>query len=314
MGQMILGRAGQAVPTLLLISLLTFGLLALTPVDPARMALSAGATGVQLDERDVQAKRAELGLDRPLWERYLRWWGDMARLELGRSFASGLPVSNLIAERLPASATLATFALTVSVGIGLPLGVLSALKAGSWLDTASRVFALLGGSLPGFWLALLGMWLFAAELRWVPALGSFTPQGLILPTLVLAARPMGRLARLTRATMLEALAMECLTVCTAKGLSFQARVWRHALPNALLPVVTVIALDFTALIANAVVVEWVFAWPGIGRLGADAALAGDIPVMMAFVMLVGVIVVTVNVLADIACGIIDPRQRPGAVT
>lgn len=312
MTRLIVNRALQAIPTLLMVSVVAFGLIAAAPVDPARMALSGGVGGVQLDEREVAAKRAELGLDRPLPERYVRWWGDLLRLDFGRSFASGRPVAVLLAERLPASATLGLLALLVSVAVSMPLGIVSALRAGGILDQVTRGVALLGASLPGFWLALIVMWLFAAQLKWVPALGSFTPLGLILPTLVLAVRPLGRQLRLMRATTLDALAMDHLTVARAKGLGRGAIVRRHVLPNAILPLVTVVGLDLPALVSSAVVVELVFAWPGIGRLAADAALAGDAPVLMAFVLLVGLLVVMSSFVVDVLSGMIDPRQRLGA--
>jgi ABC-type dipeptide/oligopeptide/nickel transport system permease component len=310
--RLLVSRVLQAIPTLLLVSLVAFGLVAAAPVDPARMALSAGGAGVHLDERDVQAKRAELGLDRPLPERYARWWADLLRLDFGRSFASGRPVTGLLAERLPASAVLGGLALLLSVAVSLPLGMLAAVRAGGTLDQLVRVLALLGASLPGFWLALVLMSIFAAQLRWVPALGSLTALGIILPTLVLAVRPLGRQLRLMRATTLDALAMDHLTVARAKGLTQGAILVRHVLPNAILPLITVVGLDVPALVSSAVVVETVFSWPGVGRLAADAALAGDVPILMAFVLLIGLLVITTSLIVDVICGIVDPRLRPAA--
>lgn len=311
--RLVVGRAVQAGPMLVLVSVVVFGLLAAAPGDPARQALGTGIVG-QVDERDVAAKRRELRLDRPLWERYGHWWRDALRLDLGRSYVSRKPVIDLLGERLAASAALAALALGLSVAISLPLGVLAAVHAGTWLDSGVRFLTLLGASLPGFWLALLAMWLFAAQLHWVPALGSFTPRGIILPALVLTLRTVGLLTRLTRATVLDALAMEYVPVARAKGLRERLIVRRHVLPNALMPVLTVIGLDFAALLASAAVIEWVFAWPGIGRLGVDAALAGDAPVVMGFVLVVAMTVVAANLLVDIGYGLIDPRQRAGAVT
>jgi ABC-type dipeptide/oligopeptide/nickel transport system permease component len=306
-------RAAQLPPTLLLISLVVFGLAALAPVDPARAALTAGGgAGVQIDDAALQAKRAELGLDRPLPERYLRWLGDLARLELGRSFVTGRPVGQLVAERLPASAVLGLAALAVSVGVSLPLGMLAAVRAGGLLDQVARGLALLGASAPGFWLALILMWLFAAQLRWLPALGSLTPAGIVLPIVVLAVRPLSRQLRLMRATTLDALAADHLAVARAKGLPEVTILRRHLLPNALLPPVTLIGLDLPALVSGAVIVESVFAWPGIGRMAADAALAGDVPVLMAFVLLVGGLVIVSSLLVDLLYALLDPRQRTAA--
>jgi ABC-type dipeptide/oligopeptide/nickel transport system permease component len=306
---LILARAIQAIPLLLLVTVVAFGLSVLGPIDPARMALAAGGTGIQLDERDVARKRVELGLDRPLHERYVRWWADVLHLDFGRSFSSGRPVSELLAQRLPASATLASLALALAVATGIPLGVLVARSAGGRLDLGVRLVALLGSSLPAFWLALLAIWLFAARLHWVPALGSFTPAGIVLPALVLGVRPLGRLLRLVRATTLEVLGLDYVTTARAKGVLPLLVLTRHVLPNTLGPILTVVGLDGAALLANAAVIEWVFAWPGLGRLGVDAALAGDLPVLMAFVLIVGWVVVAINLLVDVASAALDPRQR-----
>jgi ABC-type dipeptide/oligopeptide/nickel transport system permease component len=307
-------RSLQVIPLMMLVSLVSFGLMALAPIDPAQQALTAGETGIPVDEQELEAKRRELGLDRPLGERYLRWWGDVVRLDLGHSFTNRRPVAESLVERLPASLTLVVLALGMSIGIGLPMGMVAAVKVGTWLDAIVRLVTVLGASLPGFWLALLAMWLFAVELRWVPALGSFTPQGIILPMLILAVRPIGHLTRLMRATTMDVLNQHYLAVARAKGLSDLTLLRRHVLPNALLPIVTVIGLDFVSLLANASVIEWVFGWPGIGRLGVDAALAGDLPVVMGFVLVVGWIVVLVNVIVDVSYGLLDPKQRTAGAT
>ena len=312
MSRRIVGRILQTLPLLLLVTFASFGLSVAAPVDPARMALGAGGTGVQPDERDVAAKRAQLGLDRPLWERYARWWSDAVRLDFGRSFASNRSVAELFGQRLPASASLALLAVWLSTVIGMPLGLLVAARPRTLLDRLTRMIVLLTGSVPGFVLALLAMWLFAAQLHWVPALGSFTPGGIVLPAIVLAVRPIGRLLRLLRSTALDVLTREFVSVARAKGLGEMVVLTRHVLPNALLPALAAIGLDFTALFANAAVIEWVFAWPGIGRLGVDAALAADVPVLMAFVLVVGWMVVLVNLLVDIASDLVDPRQRAPA--
>jgi ABC-type dipeptide/oligopeptide/nickel transport system permease component len=302
-------RLVQAIPLLLLVTLISFGLSALAPVDPARMALAAGATGVQVDERDVAAKRVELGLDRPIVERYVRWIGSALHFDFGRSFASNRRVAELVQQRLPASIALTVASVALSVGVGIPLGLLLAARSGGALDLGVRALALLGGSLPGFGLALFGMWLFAARLHWIPALGTFTPTGIVLPAIVLAVRPLGRIIRLVRAGTLDLSSLEFVRSARAKGLSETVVFWRHLLPNVMPIVLTVIGLDLTALFANAAVVEWVFAWPGLGRLGADAALAGDVPVLQAFVLVVGALVVTINLVADIVATRVDPRLR-----
>lgn len=312
MFQLIIRRLLVTIPMLLLVSGLAFGLLAVAPGDPARKALSVSGAGDQVDERDVAAKRRELGLDRPLWERYGLWLGNALTLDLGESYVSKRPVAELIGERLRASATLALAALALSVAIGVPLGVIAAIYAGTWLDALVRFLTLLGASLPGFWLALLAMWLFAVELQWLPALGGVSPKGIILPAAVLTVRALGLLTRLTRAAMLEALQGEYVRAARAKGLSERRLVVGHAFPNALVPILTIIGLDFTSLLAQATVIEWVFAWPGIGRQGVDAAIAGDVPVVLGFVLFVSTVVVLTNLTVDLSYIIVDPRLRPGS--
>lgn len=308
MSRWFVRRMAHTVFLLGLVSLVAFGLLALAPVDPARMSLSGGS-GIPLDERDVEAKRRELGLDRPLWERYLHWLSAVLRLDLGQSYVSRQPVSQLLIERLPASITLAACAVGVSVVLAVPLGILAAQRPGTWLDLSIRSMVLLGASLPGFWLALLLLWLFAAELRWFPALGSLTPRGMVLPMLILAIGPMARLTRLVRGAMRDVLQREFVTVARAKGLPWATIVRRHAIPHTILSILTVVGLDFATLLAESAVVEWVCAWPGIGRLGVDAALAGDLPVVVGFVLVIGANVTLVNLLVDIGYTIFDPRRR-----
>lgn len=302
-------RLLQAIPMLVFASVAVFALLAAAPIDPARRALALTGAADMVDERDVEAKRLELGLDRPLAERYLRWSADALRFDLGESFVSKRPVAELIGERLIPSALLAGIVITVSVMVSLPLGILAATRAGGPADAAIRVLTLLGASVPGFWLALLAMWLFSVRLGWLPALGSYTPAGIVLPVLVLSLRTCGMLTRLTRAEMLETLHMDYMRTALSKGLSYRRTVLRHGLPNALIPLLTVIGLDFAALLAHAAIVEWVFAWPGIGRLGVEAALAGDVPVVLGFALIIAVVVVVTNFVIDFAYEIADPRQR-----
>jgi peptide/nickel transport system permease protein len=218
-------------------------------------------------------------------------------------------VADLLAERIPASATLALVSITLSMAVALPLGILAATHERSWLDSLIRAFALFGASVPAFWLALMCMWLVSVELQLLPALGSYSVEGIVLPALVLAARTLGLICRLMRATMLDALSQDYIRTARAKGLANGTILRRHALPNAATPVLTVIGLDFAALFGEAAVVEWVFAWPGIGRLGVEAALAGDIPVVLGFVLVVSLAFVVVNALIDLSYGLIDPRQR-----
>jgi peptide/nickel transport system permease protein len=303
------GRLVLAVPTLVVLSLLSFSLAALSPIDSARMALTGGSTAVQVDDAALQAKRAELGLDRSLPERYGRWLAGVARFDLGSSYTSGRPVTELLGERIPASVALGFAALLLAILLAVPLATTAAMGAGSWLDLGTRAIAVGGASLPGFWLALLLIWLFAVQLRVLPALGSLTPTGIILPAVVLALRPMARLLRLLRAELLEVRSREFAKVAAAKGLSPAAVLGHHLLPNAVGPVLTLIGLDLISLLANAVLIEWVFAWPGVGRLGAQAALAGDVPVLSGVILVTGLAAIVTNLGVDMLCAALDPRFR-----
>jgi peptide/nickel transport system permease protein len=302
-------RLVSTVPMLFFVSLVVFGLLAAAPGDPARQSLAIGGGADQVDDRDVAARRAELGLDRPIWQRYALWVSDIARLDLGTSYVNNRPVADLLAERALASATLAGVTLALSLALSIPLGVIAAIRVGTLIDALVSVVSLVGASLPGFWLALLAMWLFAAELQWFPALASFNPRGMVLPVAVLTVRNLGLLTRLTRATVLDALAMPHVQVARSRGLRERRVLVLHVLPNAMIPIITVIGLEFASLVAYVAVIEWVFAWPGIGRLGVDAALAGDAPVVLGFVLVVCFTVVLANLAADLAYGWVDPRQR-----
>lgn len=305
--KLLVRRLPQLIPMMIAISAVVFALLAIAPIDPARQSLAG--SGLVTDQRDVAARQRELGLDRPVWERYANWWSGALRGDLGQSWINRQPVVHMLLQRVPASATLALLALVLAVATGLPLGVFAALRAGTWVDTTIRVFSLTFASLPGFWLALLAIWLFAVVLRWTPALGSFTPAGIVLPALVLSARLVALLSRLMRATVLDELHKGYVQAARARGLYERTVIGRHVAQNALMPVLTVIGLDLATLFASAAIVEWVFAWPGVGRLGVEAALAGDLPLVMGFVVLVALVVVTINLLVDIGYGLVDPRQR-----
>lgn len=304
-------RLLQAIPVLLLLSIVVFLLLELAPGDPALRVLTSQGVE-QPDQREVEALRARLGLDRPAWERYLRWLGDAARFDLGTSYVSREPVSSLLAERLPASVTLAAVTALVSASIAIPLGTLAAVRRGL-LDTLVRAGTLVFASAPSFWLSLVAIWLFSTELSWFPALAEFSPRGIVLPAAVLSLRSLALVARLTRATVADALAMPHIPVARGRGLSESAVVIRHALRNALVPIITVLGLDFAALVAGAAVVETVFTYPGVGRFAVQAALAGDAPVVLGFVLVACTAVIIVNALVDILAGFLDPTIRePGA--
>jgi len=302
-------RVPQALALLLLLSSVCFVLFELSPLDPARSALTAGTAGVSVTEEDIERKREELGLNQSLPVRYVRWLSDLLVLDLGHSYMTTRPVLDLMRERAPNSLLLGSLALLLSLGIGIPLGILVAVKAGTPADDGVRALALLGASLPAFWLAYLAIWLFAVELQWLPAVGRMTPAGLVMPVIVLAILPTARLVRLVRAVALDVLAQDYVRVARAKGLSEFSILYRHVLPNALIPILSLVGLDFGLLVGSAVVVESVFSWPGLGRLGADAAFAGDLPVLLGFVMVAGTVVIVANLIVDLAIAWLDPRER-----
>jgi ABC-type dipeptide/oligopeptide/nickel transport system permease component len=309
LAKLVLRRLLDVLPLLFVASVVAFSLQAIAPGDPAQKIATVSGAGQEPDPSQVAALHVELGLDRPLLERYFLWLGRVARLDLGISYLNKRPVATLLGERLPASLALAAVSLAAAVLISVPLGILAAVRRGSPLDELIRPVTLLGASLPAFWVALLLIWLFAARLRWLPALGSPTPEGIVLPAAVMTVRSLGLLTRLTRATTLDALTLPHVVVARAKGLLWRQVVVRHILANSWGPIITAVALDFAAFVTNAAVVEWVFAWPGIGRAGVEAALTGDVPMLLGFVLCAALVVVIANLAADIGIAASDPRLR-----
>ncbi len=309
MGGYVVRRLLQAVPALLVISVVVFALLSATRIDPAEAAV-ARQNGGFVPPQALAAKRHELGLDRPLPERYLRWLGGVLRLDFGRSFADGDTVGSLMRQHLPATALLAGAALALAVAVSLPLGVAAALwRRLPAFDVAVRVLSVVGASIPGFALALGLIWLFAARLRWLPAFGGPSLRQLVLPAVALAVPHTGLLVRLTRAAVLDVLGEEYVAVARAKGLGGFTVAVRHILPNALIPVVTVAGLSVADMLAGAFIIEFVFAWNGMGRLAVGAVEVGDMPVVLAYVLFVAVVYLLVNLAVDLLYGALDPRLR-----
>lgn len=308
MTRYLLTRLLSAVPVLLVVSVLAFALQALAPGDPARLLLEASGLNPAPPEA-IAAKRAELRLDDPLHVRYLDWLAHAVRGDLGRSYRSYKPVRDLYLDRLPATATLAGLAALLSVAIAVPLGALAAYHRGQWLDGVAQLTAVLGAAVPGFWIALVFMFIFAVKLGWLPAFGSLTPKGIIMPAAVLALHNIAVITRLTRASMLDVLSQEYVVVARSKGLRTGAVARRHVLPNVLVPILTLVGLEIAGLMTGAAVVEYVFAWPGIGKMAVDAALLRDMPVIVGFAVAAGLIFVTINLVVDIAAATLDPRVR-----
>ena len=301
-------RRLMTLPLLLVgISLVSFMLLNFAPGDAAEITLLRQNGGISPSPQDVVSMRQELGLDAPLPVRYVRWVADALRGDLGESYRSGSSIAGEIARRLPATLLLASVSMAMAVAVGLPLGVLAALKRGSWLDTASRLLALVGAAVPSYVMALLLMLLFAVKLGWLPPIGYGSPKNLILPAVALSFGVMAQLMRLTRATMLEALNQDYIRTARAKGLGERVVTWRHALRNALLPVITVMGTSAGHLLGGAVIVEIIFGWPGIGQFVIVGISQRDYPVVQGFVLYLAVIFLLVNLAMDVLYRWLDPR-------
>jgi peptide/nickel transport system permease protein len=312
MATYILQRVFQMIPVMVLASIISFSIIFLLPGDPALLIL-----GDQLasDRALYEAKRAELGLDRPLPMQYLDWLGKTARGDLGISTRDRQPVTQGMRERLPVTMQLAAFSLVLALVIALPAGIISALKPNSKWDIASSLVAFGGIALPNFWFGILLIYLFAVVLKWLPPSG-FVPfsedpmqnlQRMIMPAITLGLGLSAVLMRQTRSSLLEVLHQDYMTTARAKGLGGKAVVLGHALKNALIPVVTVLGLQIGLLIGGSVITESIFSIPGIGRWAVDSITNRDFPVVQAVSLVMAIGVLLANLLADIAYAYIDPR-------
>jgi peptide/nickel transport system permease protein len=307
MSRFLLVRILSTIPVLFGVSLLVFMMLHLVPGDPVKMMLSEFQTSPQ----QVELLRSQLHLDEPLPQQYGRFVFNALRGDLGISIRSKRPVRSEIGENLGSTLQLAAVALLIAAGLGIPLGIIAALKQHSWLDIGPMIFALSGVSMPSFWLGLLLIFLFSLHLGWFPATGGGDLKHLFLPALTLGLGASAIIARLTRSSMLEVLRQEYMTTARAKGLREFSIVVRHGLKNALIPVITIFGLQFGSLLAGAVVVETVFARPGIGRLIVSAILAKDFPIVQGIILFTATAYVLANLLVDLAYGLLDPRIRLG---
>lgn len=313
MGSFLGRRLIAVVPLVLIVTVLVFSLILLLPGDAA-VAL------VGLDnasEQNLAAIRERLGLDRPLWVQYGRWLGRVARGDFGTSFRTGEPVAESLRQRLPVTLGLSVAATALGLVVGCPLAVLAAYRRGSVLDAVARGMAALGVAIPNFWLGSMLVLLLALQMRWLPATGYVSvleepwtaTRHLILPTLTLGASAIAEVTRQLRAGLLETLATDYVRTARAKGLGDRAVVARHALRNALIPIVTVAALTVNRIIGATVVVESIFAIPGLGRLNLESVLNRDFPTLQGAVLVMALIVIVINLLADVAYGWVDPRIR-----
>lgn len=308
----LLRRVLSTIPVLGLVAVFVFLLLQMTPGDPAIVIAGDYATTQQ-----IEAIRQQLGLDRPVLEQMFVWFGRLAQGDLGTSIFSRLPVTALIAQRIEPTLLLTIYTIILSVAFAIPLGVLAAYRAGSWLDRAVMGFAVAGFSTPVFVVGFLLAYVFALELGWFPTQG-FVPlkdgvlgciASLTLPAITLALLYAALLARVTRASMLEVLAEDYVRTAHAKGLAPQPVLVGHALKNAAVPIVTVIGVGIAALLGGVVVTETVFNIPGLGRLTADAIMRRDYPVVQGLILLFASVYVVINLLVDLSYMLFDPRIR-----
>ena len=297
-------RLALTIPVLLGVATLVFALIHFIPGDPAQAMLGETAA-----EEDVQALRQRLGLDRPLVEQYGLFLGGAVRGDLGVSLRTNEPVAQAIVDRLPATLELAAAAMLVAIGFAIPLGIIAAVRRGTLVDHLATTVSLTGISIPNFWLGPLLAIVFAVELGWLPVSGRGTPAHLVLPAISLGAALAAILARMTRASLLEELREPYVQAARARGTSRTRAVLRHAFRNSLIPVVTLIGLQFGAVLTGAVITETIFAWPGIGRLLIQSIGFREYPLVQGCILFIAVIYVGMNLLTDLVYGVLDPRIR-----
>jgi peptide/nickel transport system permease protein len=298
-------------PVLLGVSILAFAIMHAVPGDPVRLI-----AGPDAPEDVVQRLRVELGLERPLYAQYLSFLTRAVHGDLGRSLRSRAPVVDEILARFPATLELTTVSMLIAVTIGLPLGLVSAVRRASWVDYTAMGLSLSTLSMPVFWVGIVAIWIFSLNLGWLPVSGRGGPvwewEGLrhiVLPAVTLATTSIAIIGRLTRSGMLEVLGRDYIVTARAKGVAERLVVGKHALKNALIPVVTVVGLQYGFLLGGAVVTETIFAWPGVGRLAMTSILQRDYPVVQGCVLLVAVLFVLINLAVDLLYAWIDPRIR-----
>ncbi len=304
-GRIIVPRLGRAIVTLWLVVTVVFVVLRFSG-DPVSLLLPSDAS-----QEQIQALRVDLGLDEPIPVQYGRFVIDVAQGDLGESLRFNQPALGLVWDRFPATAALALVAFVIAAVVGLSVGSLTAFARGSPLDRAAMALMGFLQSAPSFFLGIMLILLFSVELGWFPTSGYGSPSQLVLPALTLSALTLASIARITRSALLDVLRADYIRTARAKGLP-QRLIWfRHALRNAALPLVTTLGLELAELLAGAVIVETVFAWPGIGRLAIDSVAARDYPVVQAAVLLIASIFVIINLLVDLSYLVLDPRTRNG---
>jgi len=307
----LIRRLLMMIPVLLIVSILISSLIYFSPGDPVRVML-----GLRANKEAVENIRKELGLDQPAYVRYIKWLGMVTKGNLGRSLQRNEPVWEMIRERLGASIELGFFALSIAVMLAIPAGVISATRVNSWIDNFLSFWSLFWVSMPGFWVAILSMLIFGIYLELVPISGRGGPiwslEGLkyiLLPGLILGFRQVAVIMRLIRAGMLEILSSDYIRTARSKGLAERIVIYRHALRNAMIPTVTIFGLQIPEFLSLSVIIETVFAWPGMGRLLVDAVLKRDYTLVQGIVLVYALVVIVMNLLVDLLYAYIDPRIK-----
>lgn len=301
MRKYIFRRLFQLIPILIGVSLISFFVMHLAPGDPTALFINPN-----VDPQELARIKVNFGLDQPIYIQYAKWFWNALHLDFGTSYLTGQPVINEILERLPMTLLLMISSYIVTILIAIPLGVLSAVKKGSAFDNSVTIFSFAGMAIPSFWLGLMLMLLFSVQLHWLPATGN-----LILPVITMSIGSFAGLTRYQRAAMLEVLNQDFIKVARAKGLPERVVIFKHALRNALIPIVTILGLSLPDLFGGAFIIETIFAWPGMGRLGVQSIFSRNYPMIMGIVVLSAGLIILGNLLADIGYAIVDPRIRYG---
>ena len=304
MGRFILKRVLLMIPILFGVTIIVFTVMSFTPGDPARLMLGQAAP-----KEAVEQLREEMGLNDPFVVRYVRYMGDALHGDFGTSYRTGRPVFEEIFVRFPVTLKLALTSIALVILIGIPIGILSAVKQYSFLDVISTVSAMLMASIPGFWLGLMMILLFSLHLGWLPSNGIGSFSHYIMPTIAHALPIAAEVLRMTRSTMLETIRQDYIRTARSKGATEKIVIWRHALKNALLPVITVIGSEFGGLLGGTILIESVFAIPGLGSLVVNSIRTKDVPQVMAATLFIALIFCVVLLLVDIAYAYIDPRVK-----
>ncbi|MCL0057621.1 ABC transporter permease [Dehalococcoidales bacterium] len=304
----IIRRIGLMIFILLGVSVITFSMIHLVPGDPAEI-IAMERYGEEITAETIEFVRTELGLDQPVYIQYFRWLTNVLQGDLGYSFRTDRPVLDEILTRLPATIQLALAGMLVALIIAIPVGVISATRQYSAVDNLSMFGALLGVSIPNFWLGLLLIMFFSVHLGWLPVFGRGGIEHLILPALTLGTGMAAITTRLIRSSMLEVLGQDYIRTARAKGLKEKVVIYKHALKNAMIPVVTIVGLQFAFLLEGAVIVEMIFAWPGIGRLLVDSIFARDFMLIQGCILFIAAMFVLVNLLVDLSYAYLDPKIR-----